>query len=438
MEFEDRFRPLRRQGPRRTRSEVIKKTWEDIAKDAEVSTREKLERLIRLTRETRPKKEPTILLEPRRREPLQVFENHFPLHSKYGRVAIASGLKIKSKTLSLLSRDRSFEDLSLSCALFLDLETTGLSGGVGVVPFLVGLGFYGQDDFHIVQFFLGDLAAEEQLIHELRLFLGQMNFRSVVTFNGKAFDLPILETRFILHRESLALSELPHLDFLFVARGLWGHKHESCRLYHLAREVLGAERGEDIPSAEIPARYFQFLRSGDFGLIEPVLYHNQEDILSLLGIVVVGAGLLDEELEVAGECPGDALDFFGVAKILEKTGEVERSAQFIQRALESGLTGKFSVLAKKKLAHYFKQNQNWEEAVHLWQEMTPLGQLFCFRELAIYYEHREKDYAKARQLAEEGLVLSNGISRVYERDFSRRLERLSQKLAKLKTPLGEK
>ncbi len=438
MDFEDKLRSLKIAHAKRSKSDFIGKTWQEISSNQDISTKEKLERLIRLTRQTRSQKDAFVSLETESRKPLQIFENHFPVDSMYGRVFIRAGLKIKGKTLSLLSRDEAFSNLDLSSALFLDCETTGLSGGVGVVPFLVGLGFYGDDKFHILQFFLGDLAAEEQLVHELQRFFSQMNCRSVITFNGKAFDLPLLETRFILHRENLVLSELPHLDFLFVARSLWAHKHESCRLYHLAREVLQADRSEDIPSAEIPERYFRFLRSGDFALIEPILYHNQEDILSLLGVLTVGGMLFEEGMEAGSGHWPDALDLFGAAKVLEKTGQVERSALFIQKALEGNLPEEVSVQAKKRLARYFKQHQEWERAVRLWEQITPLGHLFCFRELAMYYEHREKDYQKARQLAEEGYELALAISRTYAQDFSRRIERLTRKLARAKNQSGDK
>jgi len=428
MEFEDRLKLLKKARASRSRPEAIDKTWQKIDRSPDLSTKEKLEKLISLTRTGPGKKEKAGLAEPDKREPFQVFENHFSLHSRYGRVSIGRGLRIKGQALSLLSRDQSFEDFDLSSSLFLDLETTGLSGGVGVVPFLVGLGFYREGKFHVLQFFLGDLAAEDELIQELRLFFSQMNFRSIVTFNGKAFDLPLLETRFILKGEILDLSGLPHLDFLFAARSLWGHKYESCRLYHLAREVLSADRAEDISSAEIPFRYFQFLRSGDFGLVEPVLYHNQEDILSLLGVVIVGASFFAEEEEQEEGKLGDAMDLFGAAKILERTGEFDKSALFIRKALEGGLSGEVSLLARKKLASYFKKHQEWEKAVRLWTEMTPLRQLFCFRELAMYYEHRAKDYVRAKQVSEEGLCLAGGVSRVYEQDFIHRLNRLKRKM----------
>jgi tetratricopeptide (TPR) repeat protein len=166
--------------------------------------------------------------------------------------------------------------------------------------------------------------------------------------------------------------------------------------------------------------------------MEPVLYHNQEDILSLLGVVIMGGSFFVEEKEESLEDVADALDLFGAAKVLEKTGEVDKSVVFIRRALEGKLSEEISLLAKKKLAHYFKRNQEWEKAVSLWQEMTPQNQLFCFRELAMYYEHKEKDYHKAKEISEEGLALAMGISRTYEADFAHRMERLRARITRQK------
>jgi len=430
MNQAERLKLLKKERASRTRAAKISKTWLEIEQKPGASTKEKLERLITLTRSPSAKRlQPTVPLpEPPKKKPLDIFENQYNLRSRYGKIPIASGLSISGEVLALLSRDRSFADLDLSTALFLDLETTGLSGGVGVVPFLVGLGYFREDRFQVSQFFLGDLAEEGHLIQELRQFFAQMDFRSLVTFNGKAFDLPLLETRFILHREVLPLSGLPHLDFLFPARSLWSHKHESCRLFHLAQQILGSGREEDIPSAEIPQRYFEFLRTGEFSLIEPVLYHNQEDLLSLLGVVISGAALFREEEPDELEITADAMDLFGAATLLERTGQNERSALFMRRALDGRLSGEIAVLAKMKLASHFKRNRDWPRAVSLWQEMTPLRQVTCYRELAIYYEHRERDYEKARQIAEEGLTAASGTSRSLEKDFSHRLERLQHKL----------
>ncbi len=436
MEFEDKLKLLKKERFARTRAESINKTWLKINEKPGVSTKEKLQKLITLTRTEKKEKRPTPVSEPLKQKPLEVFENGYNLYSRYGKIPISAGLDISGEVLALLSRDREFAERDLSTAVFLDLETTGLSGGVGVVPFLVGLGYFREGQFRISQFFLGDLAEEERLIRELERFFTQMGFRSVVTFNGKAFDIPLLETRFILQRTALSLSGLPHLDFLFSARSLWGHKHESCRLNHLAQQILEAYREEDIPSAEIPHRYFEFLRTGDFSLVEPILYHNQEDLLSLLGVVISGAAMFSEDEVEKSETGADAMDLYGAARLLERTGERERSARFMRRALEGSLSEEVAALARMKLAAHFKRNRDWEKAIGLWQEMTPLTRLTCYRELAIYYEHKERDYEKARLAAEEGLTAAAGASRSVERDFSHRLERIRHKLDKEKKRKG--
>jgi len=424
-DIKDKLKQLKKERQVRTKSKRIKDTWKEIQEKENLSVKEKLERLINLSTEEKPGKPQAPSFEPLEREPLKLFENPFPLDTKYGKTTLSLGLDIKGEILTYLSKDPAFENLDLSTALFIDLETTGLSGGTGVVAFLVGMGYYRDDKFYVVQYFLGDLAAEEQFIQELDQFFSQMNFQSIVSFNGKNFDLPLLETRFILQRQPLVLSELPHLDFLYSARSLWRHKYENCRLFHLAREVVEADRAEDIPAAEIPYRYFQYLQTGNFELIEPVLYHNQEDILSLLGVVIVGSLLFSEENE---EWLADAMDFFGAGKVMENVGEVERSVHFFQRALEGNLSEETAISAKKKLSYYFKRNKEWEKAISLWKEMTSLDQIFSFRELAMYYEHREKKYEDARVIAEEGLAVSLGVSPFFERDFAYRLERLKRKI----------
>ncbi|NIO48168.1 MAG: hypothetical protein GTN73_01825 [Candidatus Aminicenantes bacterium] len=423
-----------REARSRSKSQLVKDAWEEIEKTEDLSVKDKLERLISLTRQEKPSESKIPPFEPLKREPLQFFENPYPLDVRYGKVTISSGLEIKGNILTCLSKDSAFENLDLSTALFIDLETTGISGGTGVIAFLVGLGFYRDDKFYVAQFFLGELAEEERMIQELGQFFSQMNFQSVVTFNGKGFDMPLLETRFILHKQPFILSELPHLDFLYSARSLWRHKHESCRLYHLAREVVEADRSEDIPAAEIPWRYFQYINTGNFELIEPILYHNQEDILSLLGVVVIGSFIFSED---EGEELTDAMDLYGAGRVMENIGEAEKSVHFFKRALEEGLSDELSLTAKKKISCYFKKNKEWKSAVSLWKEMTSANtqskdQLLSFRELAMYLEHREKKYEEARKIAEEGYVLSLNFSSYYEKDFAHRRERLKRKIQKQK------
>jgi len=430
-DLKDKLKLLKMKPESRSKSQAVQDAWSKIDKDGKITTREKLEQLISLKRD-KPEKPKPRPFEAQERESFQFTENPYNLDARYGKISISEGLDISGDILALLSQDPAFKELDLSTALFFDLETTGLSGGTGVIPFNIGMGYYRDDKFWVAQYFLGELGEEEQMIQELSRFLADMNFKSVVTYNGKAFDMPLLETRFILYRTPLILSELPHLDFLFPARNLWKHKYESCRLFYLAREVLMTGRDEDIPSAEIPWRYFQYLKTGNFELIEPILYHNAEDILSLLGVVIMGASIFASDLE-DGEV--DAMDFFGAGKVLEKVGEREKAADYFQRALNGSLSEEAGLSTRKRLSLQYKKSQKWENAVLMWQQMaasqTPSSDLlFSLRELAMYFEHKEKKLLEAQRYAEEGYVVARGFSSSYEKDFIHRRERLNQKIRK--------
>jgi uncharacterized protein YprB with RNaseH-like and TPR domain len=435
-DIKDKLEQLKRERKARSKTQSIQETWAQIGKEGGLTTREKLEQLIKLRPDLTIHKPPSTSAAPPSeapdRVPLQFTENPYALDARYGSVTIGTGLDISGHILACLSREPEFEELDLSTALFFDLETTGLSGGTGTIPFNIGLGYYREDKFWVSQYFLGELASESRMIEELSEFLADMDFKSIVTFNGKTYDVPLLETRFILQRKPFRLNGLPHLDFLFPARSLWQHKVENCRLSYLAREVLNTGRDEDIPSAEVPWRYFQYLQTGNFELIEPVLYHNAEDILSLLGLVILGASIFEEDPE---SCSADHMDFFGAGKVLERAGQTEKAADFFQRALNGSLTEEVGLSTRRRLASQYKRAAHWDKAVSLWTEMAgsqaaSSDLLYSLRELSMYFEHRAKEYQQAHKYAEEGYVVSMGFSEYYLKDFSHRKDRLKQKIKK--------
>jgi len=431
MDFEDRLKDLKRTRGSGTRTGTIRDAWDKLDGEDGLSVKDKLERLINLTRpgRTGPSRPEPPVRTNERRPPVEFRENPYLLGARYGRIPIGLGLQVPGSILAFLSRDRTFEGQSLDSAVFLDVETTGLAGGTGTVPFLVGLGYYRGDRFRVAQFFLGDLAEEGRFVRDMARFFEDMAFSSVVTYNGKAFDLPLLETRFALHRTPFPLEGLPHLDFLFSARSLWKHKYDSCRLFNLARQIAQAERDEDIPGAEIPLRYFEYIRTGNFELIEPILYHNQEDILSLLSVVVAGAVLVDRNRESVAEDGGpDAMDLFGVARLFETAGDTATSAALLEKALEGGLSADVSHAARRKLSRHFKRNREWDKAVLLWQEAAGDDRPFRWRELAMHYEHRVKDYEQAIRAAERGLAALDGCRPADRSDFEKRIARLEGKL----------
>ncbi|MFQ6083318.1 MAG: ribonuclease H-like domain-containing protein [Candidatus Aminicenantia bacterium] len=435
MDIKEKLRVLRKKRNSIQKDKKIEDYWQQVSQEKNLSIKQKLEKLVQIrTDKLTSKKNKQIFFEKESQEKISFYEHPFPLSYVYGKVPLKLGLEISGDILYCLSNEPEFEHLDLSSSLFLDLETTGLSGGTGIVPFLVGLGFYQEDHFYIIQYFLGELSEEEELINQLSQFLQEMDFKSIITYHGKGFDIPILETRFILNRQPFYLTSLPHLDFLYPARSLWRHKYESCKLSHLAKWLVQAEREDDIPPEEIPWRYFNYLRTGDLSLIEPILYHNEQDILSLLSLVILGAMFFTKEKDL---WIGDGADLFGAGKVFERMGNWEGCINYYQKALEQGIPDELALTAKKKLSYFYKKKQNWSEAISLWYDLASSNQMFSFRELAMYYEHREKNFKKAREIVERGLKQSNelpvcrtGRSIYYQEDFEYRLKRLQRKISK--------
>ena len=177
--------------------------------------------------------------------------------------------------------------------IFIDLETTGLSGGAGTVAFLVGCGYFDLGAFQVRQFLLTSFAAERALLAAVADFFDGADL--IVTYNGKTFDVPVMETRWLFHRLQMPLDEVPHFDMLHPARRLWRTRGgaagdvEGCRLTTLERALFNVTRVGDVPGLEIPARFFRFVRSGDPRPLEPVLEHNRLDLVSLAAVMARAA-----------------------------------------------------------------------------------------------------------------------------------------------------
>ncbi|MCP2604559.1 ribonuclease H-like domain-containing protein [Candidatus Aminicenantes bacterium AH-873-B07] len=422
----DKLKSIRKRRDRISKSRDIEIKWRELEENKNLTHREKLERLIQSKlekTENRIKYKNNFIELPSK---ILTFEHIFPSDYVYGGVPLKYGLEIRGKELYYLSQSSEFKNIDLSSSLFLDLETTGLSMGTGNIPFLIGLGFYLEDKFCIVQYFLPQPSEEEELIITLNKFLNEMNFKSIITYNGTGFDVPLLETRFILNRKPFSLNSFPHLDFLIPARVLWREKYRSCKLSHLSRELLGVLREDDIPSHLIPHTYFNYLRTGDFSLIEKVLYHNEQDLLCLLGLTIIGGFFFKEKKlnQING------FDLFGAGKLLERLEILEECVEFYNEALKSKVPSSLALKIKKKLSHFYKKNRKWEKAIALWEELAFYGEIYPLRELAIYYEHKEKNFLKAKEIVVEALNNRN-LSECHRRDFQKRLIRLERKLGKI-------
>jgi uncharacterized protein YprB with RNaseH-like and TPR domain len=267
-------------------------------------------------RERKPQR-PVLAREPRVLPFCQVPTAHGVLHlverwlepdHHHGRAPLRDGLRTQPSTLATLARDASLIDLDLSRALFLDTETTGLAGGTGTVAFLVGLARFVDGVLCIEQLIVPELGQERPVLSRLAERIAAAS--CVITYNGKSFDWPLLRTRFVLCR--MPVPALPaHIDLLHAARSVWKQRMPSVRLTDVEREILHFERQDDIPGAEIPARYFEFLRGGSAEHLAPVLEHNQNDVIALaalLGALITRFERVDEVKD-----PRDALAFGRIA-----------------------------------------------------------------------------------------------------------------------------
>ncbi|HEY0095342.1 MAG TPA: ribonuclease H-like domain-containing protein, partial [Archangium sp.] len=220
-----------------------------------------------------------------------------PDHS-HGNAPLAEALDVEPPLVASLALQPGLAGVDFQRMLFLDTETTGLAGGTGTVPFLVGLAWFEGRSLRVHQLFLRRLGEEAPLLRELAARMAQAS--CLVTFNGKSFDWPLLRTRFVLNRVAPP-AELPHLDLLHCARRVFKHRGSGTRLVHLEEQVLGFHRVGDVDGALIPELYFRFLRGGEGSALTPVLEHNVNDLLLLAALL----GLLARRFRASGAEGGD-------------------------------------------------------------------------------------------------------------------------------------
>ena len=196
-------------------------------------------------------------------------ELRFPLHKYHGNTPLGKLLDCRGSALALPAKDQSLTALNPSRSLFLDIETTGLSGGTGTWIFLIGLGWVAQDEFILRQYFLRHPREEKAMLAH---FTGLMEkYTDVVTFNGRVFDLPLIATRQIL-TGLIPTKPERHLDLLPCSRRLWKERLGSCSLRFLEENLLGFQRHDDIPGWEIPSVYFNYLRRGETARLRSVFH----------------------------------------------------------------------------------------------------------------------------------------------------------------------
>ncbi len=329
-------------------------------------------------------------------------ERSMPCDQIHGRLRLDEIYRTDVRWLELLSGDPEFSTFDPEATLFLDTETTGLAGGSGTYVFLVGLGYFRGDVFRTDQLFLPDLDSEfsflKQLCDRVRGDADGKTFRYLVTFNGKGYDLNLLEYRFLIHGIEPPFESLSHLDLLYPTRMLWKRSLQNCALQTVEKLILGLRRPPDIPSALIPRTYFTYLRSGYHQPFQSVFEHNRIDVLTMVGLLAVAVQLLKEPdrrffvspissaqmLLLRGE-DQEALRLLEIVS-QETQWEVERPDLML---LLAGL--------KKKLGASDEALALFEELLRI-QERPPLE---TFEEAAKILEHQKRDLEKALSLVQK-------------------------------------
>jgi uncharacterized protein YprB with RNaseH-like and TPR domain len=367
--------------------------------------------------------------------PLVVVRREFPLSHAHGDRALDGVL---GAPLDLLSRLARLEVPVTDPArlLFLDTETTGLAGGTGTYAFLVGVGALEDDRFVVTQYFMRDLDEEPALLAALAPALERAS--GLVTFNGGGFDLPLLETRFVLARRRWPV--LPHLDLLRPARRVWTACFEDCRLATLERAVLGLERSGDVAGALIPSLYFDWLRRRRAAPLAAVFDHNRDDVLSLAALLGwFGAALGETTIECGGPemAPTPpwlrAEEWAGLGRLWEPV-DLERALACYRTALDAGLAGEAAHRVRLRLAWWEKRAARWEAACALWETARTQSAFDPrpWEELAKFHEHRARDLTAARAVVSDALDLARtagAAERVLD-GFAYRLSRLDRRLAR--------
>jgi len=319
-------------------------------------------------------------------------EKLYPRHQRYGSCEISDLIELPENLLASLSGG-TIPSAHPTTWAFLDTETTGLAGGSGTCAFLIGVGSIDHKGFRVRQFFMRDYCEEPSVLHSLAAYLAR--FDVLITYNGKSFDQPLLETRYTMCRARHPFAAMEHLDLLYGARRLFKLRLESCRLVNLEYQILGLERDADVPGELIPYYYFEYLRTRHAFRLLPVFHHNVLDIVSLACLTgLIPAAFRDpENMQVRhGE------DLLGLARWLQVSGRLEEAHRLMRRAVDMGLRDEHLFRALFETGNLEKKLGMEHAALATFTDLSLSPNPFrgrAYEELAKHYEHRERNYRMA-------------------------------------------
>jgi uncharacterized protein YprB with RNaseH-like and TPR domain len=293
-----------------------------------------------------------------------------------------------------------------------DLETTGLSGGTGTIAFLASIGRIGEGgDFELTQVFLEDYPGEKAFVAAVLGLLGEG--ATVVSYNGKAFDMPLLRTRCVMN--GLEPPVLAHIDALFACRRLWKSVHGGASLGLLEVEVLGRDRGEDVPGSMIPEIWLAFAKSGAAPLMELVLSHNAQDVIGLAKLLSRVQAVFDDPLSLVARSD---IDRSGLGRSLLACGREAEGEELLEAAAGDG-----DERAALLLSSRYRRARRLEDCLRV--EGLLGGSYRAAVERAKLHERWSGDLEAAARWAKEALELAG--SEAEKTSAMARLRRIQKK-----------
>jgi uncharacterized protein YprB with RNaseH-like and TPR domain len=345
-------------------------------------------------------------------------EKLYERHRRHGSFGIADLEDLPTNLLDTISNGL-IRGVPPAKWCFLDTETTGLAGGSGTYAFLIGVGRITPQGFRIRQFFMREFGEEASQLSALHEHLKQ--FEVLITYNGRTYDQPLLETRFRMVRQRPPFTSLEHLDLLHGARRLWNLRFDSCRLVDLENRILGVERQGDLPGEMIPYFYFEYLRTHEIFRLMPIFHHNAIDILTLacLTAIVPRAFHSPEQAQFS-----HGAEMVGLARWWRQADQHENALSLFRQALDRELPDELLFRTMWDIAALEKKLGREHAALPMLTDLASARNPWrgpAFTELAKYYEHRERNYAMALEMARNAFDLDPSDA------LRRRITRLEKK-----------
>ncbi len=348
-------------------------------------------------------------------------EKLYERHRRYGSFDISDLIDLPEDLLDALSGGAITKSRPDRWA-FLDTETTGLMGGSGTYAFLIGVGSIDAKGFRVRQFFMRDHGEERSQLRALTDYLSR--FDVLITYNGKTFDQPLLETRYIMARAKHPFGRMEHLDLLFGARRLWKLRLENCRLSYLEHQILGVERHGDISGELIPHFYFEYVRTQRALSLVPIFHHNVMDIVTLACLTA----LVPQTFRDPGRVEvRHGADLLGLSRWLIAEGRGTEALALMRRAIEIGLPDGLLFRTLLDIGLLEKKHKNEDAALAAFTEIATCRnpcRARAFEELAKYYEHSQRSYAMALEMTRSALEIEESPA------LRTRESRLAKKLAR--------